>query len=141
MSIHRISLRGPWNITPLDLLDAPPVRQPLPEDWGKLAAISEKGVRLQRTFHRPTGLEHRPSVWIAITDLRGGGELRLNGHPLSVFQAEQPTDFRSEIGSLLAPNNHLEIELKTIPETSQTAQSPPTAVALEIEDEKPPRRL
>ena len=134
MNMHRIPLRGPWKITPLDLPETPPVQQTLPEDWGELVAISGKGVRLQRTFHRPTGLDHSPPVWIMVTNLRGVGDVRLNGHRLAAFEADLPTDFRYEVNSLLVPTNSLEIELKTIPETSQTAQYPPIAVALEIED-------
>ncbi|NUQ65201.1 MAG: hypothetical protein HUU20_22270 [Pirellulales bacterium] len=106
MSVHRIRLREPWR-----------------------RKLTKEGVRWERKFNRPTGLEGKERVWVVVEHLRGGGEVRLNGRFLGGITAESG-EGRFEITGQLEIHNLLTLLVAGMPTPLPPAL--PGAVRLEI---------
>ena len=82
MNRHVIQLRDPW-----------------------IRTSTKSGVRHNRRFHAPSGIEGGERVWITIDNQTGEAQLRCNGQVCGNFSGTGEFD----ITSLLAPYNELEI--------------------------------
>lgn len=118
MAAHRIELRGPWDVEPLDMEPDLPSRVQLPATWAEAFAGFTGSVRLRRRFHRPTNLESPDLIRIVCVAPGQGATVTLNGKPLGTFDAHTgETVF--EIASVLQQSNQLLLELEP-PVSSRT---------------------
>jgi hypothetical protein len=82
MTVHRIRLRGPWQLS-ATAPGSPPARKvQLPATWSELFDSTETHVRLSRRFHRPTNLGPADRVSLIVDDLPEGARVSLNGASL-----------------------------------------------------------
>jgi hypothetical protein len=115
--MHRIRLRGPWDLVPLDRTDGdaplPPAgRVDVPGDLSEVVGADFRGrVRLGRRFNSPTNLDPDEQVALVFEALDAQAQLVLNGTPLQ-FAGQSPARF--DIRPLLALHNLLEVTL-TLP--------------------------
>jgi hypothetical protein len=139
MPVHRINLHGPWKLERGDAADGLAERIRLPVNWEELFAAQAggaeaDGVRLTRTFHRPTNLEpndevelvfeHWPGAWSVSFNQRRVGELRD-----STLQSPQ----RIRVTTLLEPTNTLSAEMRFDGRSGHdVGRQPNGQVALEI---------
>jgi hypothetical protein len=138
MTVHRIRLRGPWQIerpkadgrnateTPPDA----PQTVRLPAEWQRVFAQCRGPVRLNRRFHRPTNLRPHDEVCIVLPEFPRPSNVRLNGQPATESQgAEAGSARRYAITPFLKAANVLSIEFD-IPAECENA--PPTGLWGEI---------
>jgi hypothetical protein len=124
--VHAIRLRGPWQCQPLawtslDSLGRPrsldrPLppggRTRVPSDWSGVLGADFRGRAVyRRSFHQPTGLDDRHTVWLVIECVDAWGEARLNGQRLGRLSiTEGPARF--DVTELLRDRNRLEVEVE-----------------------------
>lgn len=118
--LHRIRLRGPWQLEALarfqaqsgdlDLTTAElpaPARMQMPADWSASFGDAFFGrVRYRRAFHKPTGLDLGERVFLVIEPPRSEGEAALNGVVLGRVAGDTA---RFDITDRLDYDNLLEI--------------------------------
>ncbi len=108
MEVHRIRLRGPWEIlAPADSSSIGAARRvKLPVTWaeaaGKSAATS---LRCERRFHRPTFMAEFERVWLVVSEPCAKFEVALNRQQLAGFSD------RAEVTEQLLDANVLTIDL------------------------------
>jgi hypothetical protein len=106
MSVHRIRLRGPWQIEPTAAANPSPRIVRLPARWDELFDPAARRVRLSRRFHCPTNLRPVDEVSLVVDALPEGAQVALNGTSLgrgvdnSDSQAVFPTP-QLELSNLL----------------------------------------
>jgi hypothetical protein len=87
-------------------------RAQLPADWGAELGQGFYGrVRYTRRFNRPTNLDPSERVWLVIDGVDARGDYAINGHKLGTIDG-YALPSASDITSLLAPSNVLEIEIE-----------------------------
>ncbi|HEY1598465.1 MAG TPA: hypothetical protein VGG64_02620 [Pirellulales bacterium] len=87
-------------------------RAQLPADWGAELGQGFYGrVRYTRRFNRPTNLDPSERVWMVIDGVDARGDYAINGHKLGTIDG-YALPSASDITSLLAPSNVLEIEIE-----------------------------
>jgi hypothetical protein len=87
-------------------------RAQLPADWSAALGQSFCGrVRYTRRFNRPTNLDPSERVWLVIDGVDAHGDCAINGHKLGTIDG-YALPAASDITSLLAPSNVLEIEVE-----------------------------
>jgi hypothetical protein len=101
MTVHRIRLRGPWQLQATAAASAPPRRVQLPARWDDLFESGTRRVRLCRRFHRPTNLGPSDRVSLVVDDLPEGAQVSLNGASLGA-------EARPEAQPKVFPTPHLE---------------------------------
>jgi hypothetical protein len=101
MSVHRIRLRGPWQLQSALSAEAAPRTVHLPARWTELLEDGPHPLRLSRRFHRPTNLAPDDQVAVRITELPVGAQVHLNGTPLGM--SAEP-----DAGPSVFPTPHLE---------------------------------
>jgi hypothetical protein len=110
MTVHRIRLRGPWQLK-ATAADSPssPQKIQLPAPWGELFDSSTRRVQLSRRFHRPTNLGPADRLSLVVDELPEGARVSLNGVSLGAETRyeEQPTVFPTP---RLEPHNLLTVE-------------------------------
>lgn len=134
MPVHRIHLRGPWDVTG----PWPDAAEPgetrtvtLPQRWDALFGSNSGTATFFRWFHQPTNLVEEDRLAIVLTGVTGIGRAWLNEHPLDEFSAvEQLVRLPIEL-SHLRHRNRLRIELSC--SVGETAGGLYDAVALEID--------
>lgn len=77
--MHRIALKGPWQITHPHG-NVPPVSHKLPATWQELFGDCSGSAQFLRHFHKPTNLDASEIVYLTLTGCRGEGEVFLNEH-------------------------------------------------------------
>ncbi len=114
--MHRIRLRGPWELVPLERSGGGPLpaagRVEVPGDLSERVDPEFRGqVRLERRFNAPTNLDPGERVLLVFDRLDRSAEVTLNGTAL-VRNAQSPEchDIRPQ----LALHNRLEIVI-TLP--------------------------
>jgi hypothetical protein len=134
MSAHRINLRGPWKLELGAGAAATESKVRLPAEWSELFAERSGGVRLSRTFHRPTNLQPTDVVELVFEEWPGAWAVSLNRQPLAeIRDASARTPRRIAVTSLLQPTNTLTAESDLAPESGRSArQEPFGGIALEI---------
>lgn len=134
MAGHRITLRGPWNVT--HPLPGVAEQRTLPQSWQELFGPSRGIARFERVFHRPTNLDSDEAVWLVLTEVRGAGQVTVNGHQLGEWTTATDSP-RFDLTPHLQPTNRLQIDL----EIAVTPDSPPAGlhhpVVLEISRSQP----
>ena len=111
---HVIRLRGPWLCWPdssRQATEASAVTIDFRDEDGLSpfhGASSEAQLRLERRFHRPTGLTDTTSVQLVIKSFSGEMTLTLNSEPLGSVDAGR-NEF--QVADQLQPANRLRIEL------------------------------
>lgn len=108
---HTIRLRGPWNITPLDL----PHPETLRGHIGCTAVHQLGGyrgpVQYVRQFNRPTGLTPEHRVMLRITQVAGHCQIGLNGQSCELPNPQEgPMEF--DITTHLRPSNQLTLVVR-----------------------------
>lgn len=110
---HVIRLRGPWEYTPLECVDAdrplPPAGKiTMPADWSGTLGHDFRGrVRYIRRFGRPGFPEPYEQMWIVFGGIRGRATVSLNGTRLGEVTGDDPGNF--EVTDKLAFRNLLEV--------------------------------
>ena len=67
-SVHRIRLKGPWDVIPPDCEIAEYERRTMPEDWRSAFGDVAGTASFRRNFHCPTGLTDDDRVMIHFPD-------------------------------------------------------------------------
>lgn len=110
MPIHRMFLKGPWEVRRLDS-DEPSRRVTLPVSW---QAIFEEDscsrAEFRRKFNQPTNLEEHEHVWIVFQGVRGAAWVNINGQRLGGIDIDDETA-EFEITPHLAQHNELVVQL------------------------------
>jgi hypothetical protein len=109
-SIHRIRLRGFWELQHSDSTDRSSRKVRLPMDFGHFVQASSGPVRLSRKFHCPTNLAPDDQVDIVVRSLPGTVHATLNGHDLKNV-SQEPDAQRFVVTSFLRPTNRLVLEV------------------------------
>ncbi len=92
MPIHRIHLRGPWDVTGpwLDAAADGEVRSvAMPQRWRALFGSNSGTARFSRWFHQPTNLVENDRLAIVLIGVTGSGRAWLNEAPLGEFSARE----------------------------------------------------
>ncbi|HUE16107.1 MAG TPA: hypothetical protein VMR25_18190 [Planctomycetaceae bacterium] len=116
MSLHRIHLRGPWqlewNSGAKAFADKTTVQKiRLPADWNDLFGAFSGRVRLTRVFHQPTNLAPNEKVELVFQEWPGVWAISLNQHHVAEFRDSTPeSPQRITITTLLQPTNVLSAE-------------------------------
>ena len=107
--VHRIRLRGPWEVTALTDTRAT-VRMTIPCSWkdGGWPGFSGRA-RHDRSFGQPRQADPRERVWLVIEGISGTGTVRLNEHELGAIAGSSTIQF--DITDLLDARNRLQIEI------------------------------
>jgi hypothetical protein len=79
MTVHRIRLRGPWQLAPAAASEAQTTTVRLPAPWSELFDGDAARMRLSRRFHRPTNLGPTDQVSLVVRPLPLGARVSLNG--------------------------------------------------------------
>jgi hypothetical protein len=111
MSVHRIQLRGPWQLEWTSAPGESVQKVRLPAEWDDLFAGHSGPVRLTRKFHRPTNLGPNEQVELVFQQWPGIWTISLNQHPVGKFRdssAERAE--RITITALLQSTNELAAE-------------------------------
>lgn len=126
MPVHKMTLRGPWELQWLESADEPqpakvdssqPLRVKMPSDWQSQFGDQAGTVSFKRHFHKPTNLDDNESVFVVLTGFGGHGTASLNGDSLGEFQdGSGPVEF--EITNRMDPSNQLVLELEFDPGSS-----------------------
>jgi len=111
---HRIRLQGPWQLEWIESGDRATRTVRLPALRDELFAGRSGRVRLTRRFHKPTNLEPRDVVSVALEDVRGCTSLRVNDSIVSAV-SESSGAAQFAITELLQPVNTLAIEVDIEP--------------------------
>lgn len=142
MPTHRMNLRGPWQVTGVDLNEAElgaeageSRRVQLPADWRSLFEETAGTVTFSRNFNRPTNLDDDERVRVVFDGLGGVATVRVNGHALgSVCDIRQTVGF--DVTDLLEPANRLEVILTVSdPANASPPQGLHGLVGIEISSE------
>ncbi|MEX2288556.1 MAG: NRDE family protein [Planctomycetaceae bacterium] len=136
--IHRMHLRGPWEVEWVSNAESPPPqpspaggegerqatdsgRVKLPADWQSLFGERRGTVRFTRRFGKPTNLEPHEKVFIAFDGIGGVARVSVNGSHVGIIENSTST-IRFDVTALLNPSNTLDVVL-TYTETDD-ASSP-----------------
>lgn len=110
MPVHRMFLKGPWEVRPLDR-DEPSRRVTLPASWQTIFDGSSCGrAEFRRTFNQPTNLESHEHVWIVFQGVRGVAWVNLNQQRLGEINLDDTTA-EFEITPHLSLHNELVVQL------------------------------
>ena len=124
MHVHRIHLKGPWEVEWLGPAESPPAaatssgiaaanrenRARMPAAWQSLFGDAAGIARFRRRFNRPTNLDADERVFLVFDGLAGRASLSLNGDALgSVEAAACPAEF--DVTPRLAARNTLTVEV------------------------------
>lgn len=91
--VHRIRLKGPWQVLPPNANDQEFERHSMPQDWRKLFGETAGTAIFRRNFHTPSRLESHERVIIHVP--AGVGELmnfKINDIEIS-SSSEDPLNF------------------------------------------------
>jgi hypothetical protein len=105
--MHIIRLRGPWEIVPLEIRAATPLRLMLPGNWRAPLGDYTGRVQFRRRFHRPTGLGDDSQVLLAATALPSQRLVLCNDELVAADENQE----RYDLTRHLASENLLVIEL------------------------------
>jgi hypothetical protein len=108
MSVHRIRLRGPWQLQPIATGHTAPRTVRLPARWDELIDVGARRVSLSRRFHRPTNLSPVDEVSLVVDALPEGAHVSLNGTSLGSQSGIAPQTIFS--APQLEPSNLLTVE-------------------------------
>jgi hypothetical protein len=122
IKVHRIRLRGPWQLQAIVAEAPPPRKVRLPAPWTELLEAGDRRVRLSRVFHRPTNLGPTDRILLAIDDLPEGAAVSLNGVALQPELAGSPTQTAFPTPDL-EPNNFLTVEFDVAAITAAREQN------------------
>jgi hypothetical protein len=114
--VHRIRLRGPWQLQAAAPGSAVSRSIPLPARIGAFSEAGARSVRLSRRFNRPTNLASTDRISLVIDRLPEGAQVTLNGTRLERESraAGEPSVFptsRLQLHNLLT----IEFEVASIP--------------------------
>jgi hypothetical protein len=109
MTVHRIRLRGRWELTAAAAVQIAPRTVRLPASCCQLFGPAVGRVRLSRRFHRPTNLGPDDQVSLIVEALPEGACVSLNGARLD-SEAEHVGEREIFPATSLAPTNLLTIE-------------------------------
>ena len=110
MPVHRMFLKGPWEVRRLDR-EEPSRRVTLPASWQTIFEGSSCGrAEFRRKFNQPTNLESHEHVWIVFQGVRGVGQVGINGQWFGSIDREDTTA-ELEITPHLALHNELVVQL------------------------------
>lgn len=141
MRSHRIHLKGLW-----EYVISPPAGSTIaggseagtvrmPQAWREIFGDVCGTAQFRRKFHRPTNLESHEHVVLVFTEIRGSGQVLLNGQHVGQFNAAGDA-VEIEITSLLKPFNEIAVEISFDPQFEPGAPGGLSgAVALEIRTE------
>jgi len=109
--VHRIRLRGPWQLQPVPPGSAPPRSIRLPACSAEFFDTGARSVQLSRRFNRPTNLAPGDRISLGIENLPKGARVTLNGARLDpkAQRGAEPTIFPT---SRLEPHNLLTVEFE-----------------------------
>lgn len=107
MTVHRIRLRGPWQVRPHS--GGPAGRMTIPGTLrdGGWAGLSGR-VSFYRRFGRPSNLSAGDEVWLVFERVSGPAEVRLNDHRLGAFDGA----WSIEVTAGLQDRNELEVAVE-----------------------------
>ncbi len=109
MPVHRMFLKGPWEVRRLDR-EEPSRRVVLPASWQTIFEGSRCGrAEFRRKFHQPTNLESHEQVWIVFQGVRGAAGVDLNGQRLGGIDINDETA-EFEITPHLTLHNELVVQ-------------------------------
>ena len=110
MPVHRMFLKGPWEVRRLDR-DEPSRRVTMPASWQTIFPGSSAGrAEFRRTFNQPTNLEAHEHVWIVFQGVRGAAWVDLNEQRLGGIEiGDETAEF--EITPHLWQHNELVVQL------------------------------
>lgn len=134
MSVHRIQLRGPWQLEWQSGGGQFAQKVRLPAEWEELFSGRDGRVCLIRKFHRPTNLGPNEQVDLVFDQWPGFWTIRLNQQTVGQFRDSSPEcSERITITRLLQPTNELAAETQIEqPGDVHTASGLMGQVALEI---------
>jgi hypothetical protein len=109
--VHRIRLRGPWQLQAAAPGSAPPQSIRLPARAAEFFDTGAPSLQLSRRFNRPTNLAAGDRISLIIDNFPEGARVTLNGARLEPesLPAAEPTVFPT---SRLEPHNLLAIEFE-----------------------------
>lgn len=114
MTVHRMFLKGPWEVRRLDR-DEPPRRVTLPASWQTIFEGSSCGrAEFRRKFNQPTNLDAQEHVWIVFQGVRGAAWVDINGKRVGGIEGGIHSDNETaefEITAHLALHNELVVQL------------------------------
>ncbi|HUG94317.1 MAG TPA: hypothetical protein VML55_26035 [Planctomycetaceae bacterium] len=138
MNVHRIHLKGPWEIEwlgpeqPADERAAGPRRVHMPAPWEALFGDAAGTARFRRRFNRPTNLDPQERVFIVFDGIGGQANVSLNARCVgTVAEAAPAAEF--DVTAVLESRNVLIVDVAFNP--AERPQQPGglwAAVALEI---------
>ncbi len=111
MPIHRMHLKGPWQLQRLDC-DEPCKFVTLPASWQSHLDANVTHAEFRRSFNLPTNLEAHEHVWIVFRELGLQARVSLNRVFLGCAEPDA-TDIEFEITPHLLPRNVLTVEFTT----------------------------
>ena len=109
MPVHRMFLKGPWEVRRLDR-EEPARRVTMPASWQMIFDDETGRAEFRRTFNQPTNLEAHEHVWIVFQGVRGAAWVDLNGQRLGGIDIGDDTA-EFEITPHLALRNELVVQL------------------------------
>ncbi len=112
--VHRIRLKGPWDVSAPNSKNDDFERHHLPGDWRKLFGNLSGTATFRRSFHRPSNLDVKDRVLIHIP--QGTGDLTdfsVNSKPLEPISLD-PLKF--DVTSELIDFNQIQFSLSFEPE-------------------------
>lgn len=110
MPVHRMYLKGPWEVRRLDREERSR-RVTLPASWQTIFLGSNCGsAEFRRKFNQPTNLEPHEHVWIVFQGVRGAAWVDLNRQRLGRIDIDDDTA-EFEITPHLALHNELVVQL------------------------------
>ena len=119
--VHRIRLRGPWEVSALESTRGTSLPQstkmPCPCSWheGGWPGFMGRAKHVRR-FGQPGQLDIHEHVWLVVDPCNGELIIELNGTRLSHVPKEAA--FEWDITACIAPRNHLMIEVSGNDSTS-----------------------
>ncbi|QDU41432.1 Glycosyl hydrolases family 2, sugar binding domain [Maioricimonas rarisocia] len=139
--IHRIRLRGPWEVALGKVGESAPAdasfrRVTMPASWQELFGNEAGTGWFRRRFNQPTGLEPHERVCIALPDVPGDVHMALNGTDVA-SQPASASRLVADVTDLLQLANRLEVRVTFDPgESPETPGGLWQTVHLEIHNEK-----
>src|SRR5258706_12142264 len=116
---HRIRLRGPWALTPINCADPTHAELPspliarMPARWSQCGLADFIGrVRQVRRFGLPRKLDPGERVWLAFDGISGRTDAWLNDELLGTWQ-DGGSPFEVEVTGRLHSRNELRLEIET----------------------------
>jgi hypothetical protein len=112
--VHRIRLRGPWNVTAIDaqagIAPTESITMPCPCSWREGGWPDFHGrARHRRRFGKPARIDSRERVWLIVEACRGALTIELNGAGLG--STANGVAFESDVTHLLSPRNEVQIDV------------------------------